>query len=55
MVDILCMDKCLCVVHLFYMRGLILLMFIAFAHACYMCVLFKFWVYCTVTLNAEYS
>ena len=35
--QILHMDKCVCVVHLFYTRGLMPFMFFAFAHACHTC------------------
>ena len=33
--QILRMDKCVCVVHLFHTHGLMLLVFFAFAHACH--------------------
>ena len=33
--QILCMDKSMCVVALFYTRGLMALLFFAFAHACH--------------------
>ena len=34
----------MCVVHLFYIRGLMSCMFFAFAHAAHTCVPFKLWV-----------
>ena len=45
------MDKCVCVVHLFYMHRLMPCMFFAFTHAYHMHdthVPFKLWVICTV-------
>ena len=49
--QIFCMDKCVCVVHLFYTRvvytsGLMPRVFFAFAHVCHTGVPFKLWVIC---------
>ena len=49
--QILRMDKCVCVVHLFYMRihaWFDAMHVFAFAYACHMHVPFKLWVICTV-------
>ena len=45
------MDKCVCVMHLFYMRvhaWFDATRVFTFVHVCDMRVLFKFWVICTV-------
>ena len=44
------MDKCVCVVYLFYTRvqALMPCVFFAFAHGRDMCVPFKLWMICTV-------
>ena len=64
--QILCMDKCMYVVHSFYMRvdactpvytsGLMPRVFLAFAHASHVCdtlVPFKLWVICTVYVHNQ--
>ena len=49
--QILCMDKCVCVVHLFYTRAhewFNATSLFAFVHVCHTGVPFKLWVICTV-------